>query len=185
MESEHTKAGETEAERMKVEATEAEATAAKDTEAVATRIGKICGQFQYIEITISIMVMGMINERQQIGQAVTCVLPFRRLCDVFLSLIRILSPDADFTARCKELIKEASFIENQRNTIIHSSLTRDEDGNIERIKFKVSRKSGLVIDTDPDYVTSLDETYSRMNGLIIDLKKLYKDGLGRGIFRSP
>jgi hypothetical protein len=152
---------------------------------VLKKIGKVCAQFQYIEQQISLSTMCMINKQQEIGQAVVSVLPFSRLCDVFLALVRTVSSNDEFNKKCESLIKEASEMEQLRNQIVHSSVVEDGQGNIGRFKTKVNRKRGVVSDLDSKYPETLDDIITKMGSLTQSLKELQKKGQELDIFTKP
>lgn len=149
------------------------------------KIGGVCAQFQSIEMRITLATMSMVNERQIIGQAVVSKLSFSSLCDVFLALVRVVSNDENFISRCEESIKEASKIEQLRNQVIHSNVTKDADGNVGRFKMKVDRKKGVVFDFDNEYSETLEKLSSRMDDLTETLKSIQKEGQENGAFATP
>ena len=149
---------------------------------VLKKIGIVCAQFQYIDQQISLSTMCMINKQQKIGQAVVSVLPFSRLCDVFLALVWTVSSNDEFNTKCESLIKEASEIEQLRNQIVHSSVVEDGQGNIGRFKTKVNRKRGVVFDLDFKYPETLDDIITKMGSLTQSLKELQKKGQELDIF---
>jgi len=164
---------------------EAELKSDVDMDDVLKKIGKVCAQFQYIETQVALATMSMVGEQQQIGQAITSVLPFSRLCDVFLALVKTLSTDSEFIEHCISVIKDAGRVEQSRNLVVHSNVVIDEGGNVGRVKSKVRRKHGLTVDSDFDYMATLDEILVEMTTLTHKLKELQKRGQRLGLFRAP
>lgn len=107
-------------------------------------LGRVTVNFQLMEMMINTLTGLLISEDARIGQIITSNFSFSRVCDVFLSIVRLRADGHDeLITEVEGLIKTASELEHKRNTLVHSCYTVGEgDGGSHRFKYTADRKKG-------------------------------------------
>jgi hypothetical protein len=111
-------------------------------------LGRVTVNFQLTEMMLNMLTWMLISEDARIGKIITSNLSFSRVCDVFLSIVRLKADGQDeLITEVEGLIKKASELEQERNTLVHScytvaSATADRiDSNTPRIARKAGNSS--------------------------------------------
>jgi hypothetical protein len=108
-------------------------------------LGRLCINFQYLEVNICLLTWSLIGANQTVGQIITTNMSFSRICDILVGLSKYrFGEDASTTTTIVKLVKQASHIEQERNKFIHSYwITDDSSGSVGRFKFSLNRNKGF------------------------------------------
>ncbi len=113
------------------------------------QLGRVTVNFQLMEVYISFFLWALVDsEDQGKGQILTSKMPFSRICDVALALMKRKFADnhVDVVRRIEQHIKKASQLEQDRNTMLHSvwAVGTAEDPST-RLKYIISRRKGFEV----------------------------------------
>ena len=147
------------------------------TDDYKNELGRICINFQALEVHICVLTWNLIGEDQLVGRVVTSNMSFSRICDTLIGLSKYrFGKDASATTTIEGLVKRASQLEQKRNTFIHSYWTTDDSsGSVGRVKFSVTRNNGLK-ESHPDVdVQELREIADETAKLSKEFLKLHSE----------
>ncbi len=106
--------------------------------------------FSDVETWTSAFVWELIGSEQRVGQMVTAGMPFQRQVDLLTSLFRHRFSDVSLQESVETLTRRISELEQQRNTVLHSSWLLESSDPNEATRFKITanRKKGLSHSTE-------------------------------------
>lgn len=147
------------------------------------KIGNLVVAFQNVEKNL-VVTLGLIlnDEDWEVPKIFASKLSFSNLCDVLDALVRVKYPDSSYIGTLEDIIKQASALEQQRNTFVHSFYDWTSFTPVgityERTKHRVKRNKGFVsssdqIDVDGDQImdaiTAAEEVDRMIDALNEDL----------------
>jgi hypothetical protein len=108
-------------------------------------IGHIAVSFSLLEEILRFLVIALVDEPQRIGVIITSELSFKNLKSLAFALAKEKLSDGSELNRLRELIKEITALEEERNRIMHSGWGTDDDNQevITRSKDTAKEKHGL------------------------------------------
>ena len=111
------------------------------------QLGRITVNFQLIETVFSFLLWQLNDPKdQRKGQILTSRMSFSRICDVLVSLAKYVLSDDERAGRIKEFVRQASQLEQKRNSVIHSAWTSGVEGDVSvRFKYVTSRRKGFQV----------------------------------------
>lgn len=137
-------------------------------------IGNIAVSFALLETQLADTLRLLIGTTQPIGQMVAVQLAFKRMVDLFGSLIRERFRSPDELAEYSPLIGQLHQAEEERNIIMHSFwVAGDSQETITRVKTTATSSQGLRHQFETMRVEDLDniaKTLLHLTGSLIDLQ---------------
>ena len=123
----------------------------------AEAIGRMCIAFSSLEGQLKFMVGKLVGIDQIVGQIITAELSFRNILNLLGSLYKHRTNDNDFRKKVDDLLKNISNLEQNRNSLIHSTygLTKDPE-TIARFKNTARMKHGLKNNFDIITIEQID-----------------------------
>lgn len=110
---------------------------------------------------------------QTTGQIVTSQLSFARLLTVLQALFEVRVDDQELLAEMNVLVRRASVLEQERNTVVHSAWLSPPDDDptapVMRLKFNTRRGRGLQTQRVEETPDGLNGISDRMESLVAEL----------------
>jgi|JI6StandDraft_1071083.scaffolds.fasta_scaffold12290_3 hypothetical protein len=113
------------------------------TEEFTSAVGKLTLNFSHLEFMFSMFAGMHMNAGYPFNELVLSELSFRQLINVSVGLYDLFEPTKDERSRFKDIVKRATLLEQERNTITHSFYGMHEKSKtIVRHKNVTRAKSG-------------------------------------------
>ena len=106
-------------------------------------LGRVCVNFQALEMDIAWLVWILNNPDTTLGQIMTSQVSFKALLAVSSSLFRYRVTNDSLGERLAELLKRASDVEQRRNTLINSIWFADDSGASSALSSKRDKSTAL------------------------------------------
>ena len=139
-------------------------------------VGRLTLNFAHLEFCFTLFTGSQLGTRQPLNQIIVSELSFKQLLNISSGIYRVIETDQEKLEKFDQILKDAFYLEERRNTITHSFYGHNQETKIiVRHKNTSKGKNGYREQTEIINAESVNEIADQMNKTSIELGKMIFD----------
>ncbi|MDD2891767.1 MAG: hypothetical protein PHQ95_02275 [Candidatus Gracilibacteria bacterium] len=136
-------------------------------------IGRLTLNFAHLEFCFALFTGSQLGTRQPLNQIIISELSFKQLLNISSGIYKAIETDKEKLAKFDQILKDAFYLEERRNTITHSFYGHNKEAEIiVRHKNTSKGKNGYREQVEIINAKSVNEIADQMNKTSIELGKM-------------